>query len=489
MMSYFPIICFETHVELATQSKLFCACLTQADSPPNSHICPVCTGQPGSLPVLNEQAVQLAILAGKALNCSIRQEILFSRKNYFYPDLPKGFQISQHQEPLCASGYLEIEGDDGAPYRVGIKRIHLEEDAGKLIHTQESNSEEDHSLIDYNRASVPLIEIVMDHERSPLRSISEAKCYLEKLRHLLQYIGVSHALIEKGQFRSDVNVSLKAGEGGNFNPRVELKNMTSVKFVGQALKFEIERQTKVLEAGEELTQETRLYDEGTRTTVVMRKKENAPDYRYFPEPDLPPIRWPDLLENELVEKAVMLPDEEAHKIAQEFSIPLKDARLLTRERKVTDFFHEVVNTVTNKKLLVRWIIQELFAVQYSAEEKTSKTLSATHFAQLVNWIDENKITPAMGRKMLIEMVRSGESPESIVQSKAFIPIRDPKTIRSLIRAVILENPNLQSQLESNDSKAIHFVIGQISKKTKGMADPQIIRSSIVDLYRVSGKDD
>ena len=487
-MNFSPIICFETHIELATRSKLFCGCLVDTDRAPNSNICPVCTGQPGTLPVLNEEALRLAILAGKALSCAIREDVYFARKNYFYPDLPKGFQISQDHEPLCENGYLEVEGDDGKPERVGIKRIHIEEDAGKLIHTQESADEDGYSLIDYNRASVPLIEIVMDHERNPLRGVAQARRYLEKLRHLIQFIGVSHALIEKGQFRSDVNISLKTSEGCEFNSRVEIKNMTSFKMIGQALTFEIDRQKKALLNGEAIIQETRLYDEVTHSTLPMRKKENAPDYRYFPEPDLPPVHWPDLLKKEAFEFVPLLPDEQAEKIAQEFSVPLKDARLLTRDRENTEFFYKAAETSSNKGLLVRWLIQDLFAVQNESENKSMTCILPKDFSQLVDLVAQKKITPAMGKVVLAEMGKSGIDPETIIQNKGLAVLRDSDTITALIRQEIARKPAIEIQLKAQEAKAINYLIGQVLQKTGGMADPALVRLSIIDLFHLNRKD-
>jgi aspartyl-tRNA(Asn)/glutamyl-tRNA(Gln) amidotransferase subunit B len=485
-MTFTPVICFETHIELATQSKLFCACSVDTASTPNSNICPICTGQPGSLPRLNEEAVRLAVLAGKALSCTIRSELHFARKNYFYPDLPKGFQISQHREPLCENGHLEIEGDDGEPYRVGIKRVHLEEDAGKLIHSEESDDELGYCLIDYNRASVPLIEIVMDHEQSPLRSVSEARRYLEKLRHLIQYIGVSHCLIEKGQFRSDVNVSLKDGESGSFNPRVEIKNMTSIKFIGYALTFEIARQTKVFQLGEQLTQETRLYDERTHSTVAMRKKEDAPDYRYFPEPDLPMVKWQSLIKKEAVEHQT-LPDEQAQGIAVKFSIPEKDAQLLTRDRKLTEFFLKSVELATDKRLLARWITQELFSLQNERGDEVVEQVKPGYFARLVDLVGQKKITAAMGRKILRQIAKTGEDPEIVAGAQGMVPMRDRQKIESLIEKIMADNPALRHQLTHIEAKAVSFLIGQVLKESEGMADPEFIRRSIIDIFGLASK--
>ena len=280
-MDYEVIICFENHVELNTETKLFCNCLTNYGARQNSQICPVCTGQPGALPVLNKKAVEHSIRAGLALNCTISEHCRFARKNYFYPDLPKGYQISQYERPFCENGYLEITGDDGLPYVVGIKRIHLEEDAGKLVHSSDSLKTSDYSLVDYNRSGVPLLEIVADHTLNPLRSIREARIYLEKMRQILKYLEVSDCIIEKGQFRCDVNISIRPEGSQDFGNRAEIKNMASFKAIMDALDYEVERQTKILRSGGEIFQETRLFDEEKKVTVAMRSKEDAPDYRYL----------------------------------------------------------------------------------------------------------------------------------------------------------------------------------------------------------------
>ena len=337
-MDYDLIICFETHVELNTRTKLFCDCAVSYDSPPNSRICPVCTGQPGALPVLNKKAVEYCICAGLALDCRINRQSRFARKNYFYPDLPKGYQISQYERPFCEDGTFEIMGDDGLPYAVGIKRIHLEEDAGKLVHSSRSMDESEYSLVDYNRSSVPLLEIVTDHERNPMRSVHEARAYLEKLRQTLRYIEISECIIEQGQFRCDVNISIRPRGSQEFGNRAEIKNMASFRFIMNALEFEIERQKEIFEAGGEIPQETRTFDEQKGITLPMRSKEDAPDYRYFPDPDLLEVAIDDRMIQEIRDAMPELPDQKVNRIIEEYGIPKQDALVLTRDRAVSEFF-------------------------------------------------------------------------------------------------------------------------------------------------------
>ncbi|MBN1626485.1 MAG: Asp-tRNA(Asn)/Glu-tRNA(Gln) amidotransferase subunit GatB, partial [Deltaproteobacteria bacterium] len=327
-MEYEYIICFETHVELNTKTKLFCGCRVSYDAPPNTRICPVCTGQPGALPVLNKKAVEYAVKAGLALNCRINTFSRFARKNYFYPDLPKGYQISQYDLPFCEDGYLEITDDGGMPYRVGIKRIHLEEDAGKLMHS--SDGKEDYSLVDYNRSSVPLLEIVTDHERNPMHSLHEARNYLEKLKQTIKYIEISECMMERGQLRCDVNISIRPKGSKEFGNRAEIKNMSSFRFIMEALEYEIKRQKDLIESGKTVMQETRLFDEQKKITLPMRSKEDAPDYRYFPDPDLMEIKLDeDFISN--VEKTMPeLPDQQLIRIVDQYEIPSGDAIILTR---------------------------------------------------------------------------------------------------------------------------------------------------------------
>jgi len=478
-MDYEAIICFETHVELKTRTKLFCDCPVSYDSLPNTAVCPVCTGQPGALPVLNKKAVQLAIRAGLALNCTVNRRSRFARKNYFYPDLPKGYQISQYEQPFCEGGSLEISGDDGRPYRVGIKRIHLEEDAGKLVHSSDSFESSDYSLVDYNRSSVPLLEIVGDHERNPVRSLQEARAYLEKLRQILQYIGVSDCTIEKGQFRCDVNVSIRPRGSKILGNRAEIKNMASFRYILDALEYEIQRQSEILESGGEVSQETRLFDEQKKITLAMRSKEDAPDYRYFPDPDLVEVE----LDLEFIEKIRKgmpeLPDQRVDRLIEEFEIPRSEVLILTRNREVSEFFGACAPLAADKKRLSRWIIKELFKLLNAASLPMEKCpISPEAFAKFINLLARGEITDAVGRTVLEEMFHQGGDAEEIVASKGLKPIQDMSTLEKILDEVVAENPDVLSKVSQGDTKPVHYLIGQVMKRTRGKADPETLNRLI-----------
>ena len=472
-MEYDIIICFETHVELKTKRKLFCDCPVKYDAPPNSQVCPVCTGQPGALPVLNKKAVEYTIRAGLALNCDINRYSRFARKNYFYPDLPKGYQISQYERPFCENGYLEITGDDSRPYAVGIKRIHLEEDAAKLVHSSSSFEESDYSLVDYNRSSVPLLEIVADHERNPLRSVKEARAYLEKLRQILRYIEISDCMLEKGQFRCDVNISIRPKGTKRFGNRAEIKNMASFRFIMDALQYEIKRQAEVLEAGGQVDQETRLFDEEKRITLPMRSKEDAPDYRYFPDPDLVELEIDqDFMQN--IERGLPeLPDQKLNRLIEEFGINKQDALILTEDKNVSDYFGACAGLCQDRRKLSHWIIKELFKLLNEASLPIQECrVSPESFSQLINLITKGDITESIGRTVLEEMFETGGSPNSIIDEKGLKPIQDTDLLVKILDEVISENPEAVGQIRKGLTKPIDFLIGQVMKKTSGRANPK-----------------
>ncbi len=480
-MDYDIIICFEIHAELNTESKLFCGCSTKPGAPPNSHVCPVCTGHPGTLPVLNRKAVEHCIRAGLAFNCKINRHARFARKNYFYPDLPKGYQISQYELPLCEDGEFEIEGDDGVPYPVGIKRIHLEEDAGKLVHSTKSFDESRYSLVDYNRSGVPLIEIVSDHTRNPIRSLSEAKRYLEKVRQVLQYIEASQCIIEEGQFRCDVNISLRPKGYEGYLERSEIKNMASFRAIMDALTYEIKRQAEVIESGGELTQETRLYDEEKGITIPMRGKEDAPDYRYFPEPDLVELEISQELINRIRAEMPELPRFKAERLVREYHISQTEASLLTKQRKVSDFFEQSFTYCKDSKKLASWIIKELFKLlnEHSVAIEDCP-IAPKHFGRLIAMISQGQLTEPIGRIVLDEMFQTGKSPEIIIQEKDLKPIQQDDVLTQLVEEVIRENPSAIDKVRQGDTQPINFLIGQIMRKTGGKADPHKVRKLLSD---------
>jgi aspartyl-tRNA(Asn)/glutamyl-tRNA(Gln) amidotransferase subunit B len=478
-MDFDIIIGFETHVELKTETKLFCDCLVSYNAPPNTHICPVCTGQPGALPVLNKRAVQFAVRAGLALNCVVNRRCRFARKNYFYPDLPKGYQISQYESPLCQNGYLEIPGDDGHPYAVGIKRVHLEEDAGKLVHSSSSFEASSYSLVDYNRASVPLLEIVTDHERNPVRSVQDARAYLEKLRQVLRYIEISDCIIEKGQFRCDVNISLRPKGYETYGNRAEIKNMASFRFIIDALEYEIQRQSDMLRSGGEIRQETRLFDEQKKITLPMRSKEDAPDYRYFPDPDLLEIDLDQEFIEKIRKKMPELPDQKINRLIEEYNIPKSDVLVLTKDKSVSDYFIACARLCEDRKKLSRWIIKELFTLLKKSSTAMEKCpVRPADFSRLVQLVSQGDITDKMGKAVLEEMFRRGVSPDAFIEEKGLKPIHDLSALEEAVDSVLAENPEVVDKIKGGNKKPVDYLIGQVMKKTHGKAKPKDLRKLI-----------
>jgi aspartyl-tRNA(Asn)/glutamyl-tRNA(Gln) amidotransferase subunit B len=473
LMDFDVIIGFETHVELNTRSKLFCACPVDYEAPPNTCICPVCTGHPGTLPVLNKKAVALTVRAGLALDCIVNRRSRFARKNYFYPDLPKGYQISQYDTPFCENGRLEITADDGKPYAVGIKRVHLEEDAGKLVHSSSSFDESTHSLVDYNRSSVPLLEIVTDHEKNPIRSTQEARAYLEKLRRTLRYIEISDCDMEKGQLRCDVNISLRPKGSQAYGSRAEIKNMSSFKFIAEALEYEIKRQRDIIEGGGRIPQETRLFDETKHATFPMRSKEDAPDYRYFPDPDLLEIELSEDFVDKIRENMPELPDQSIERLIAQYDLSKEDALILTRNKGVADYFSACAFVAEDRKRLSRWIIKDLFRLLKKGSLGIEGCpISPEGFAELVNVISRGEITEKMGRQVLEEMFERGVCAESIIAEKGLQPIRDSKALDRFIDQVIAENPQVVAKIKEGSTKPMDYLIGQVMKKTRGKANPK-----------------
>jgi aspartyl-tRNA(Asn)/glutamyl-tRNA(Gln) amidotransferase subunit B len=472
-MDFDIIIGFETHVELKTETKLFCDCLVSYNAPPNTHICPVCTGQPGALPVLNKKAVQFAVRAGLALNCVVNRRCRFARKNYFYPDLPKGYQISQYESPFCQNGYLEIPGNDGQPYAVGIKRVHLEEDAGKLVHSPSSSKASRYSLVDFNRASVPLLEIVTDHERNPVRSVQEARAYLEKLRQVLRYIEISDCIIEKGQFRCDVNISLRPKGSETYGNRAEIKNMASFRFIIDALEYEIQRQSGMLRSGGEIRQETRLFDEQKKITLAMRSKEDAPDYRYFPDPDLLEIDLDQGFIEKIRKKMPELPDQKVNRLIEEYDIAKSDVLILTKDKNVSDYFIACAQVCEDRKRLSRWIIKELFTLLKKSSTAMEKCpVLPADFSRLVQLVSQGEITDRMGRTVLEEMFERGGRPDAVIEEKGLKPIHDLSALEEAVDAVLAENPEVVDKIKGGNKKPVDYLIGQVMKKTHGKAKPK-----------------
>ncbi|MFA5779013.1 MAG: Asp-tRNA(Asn)/Glu-tRNA(Gln) amidotransferase subunit GatB [Elusimicrobiota bacterium] len=469
-MNYETVIGLEVHVHLKTQSKLFCGCSTEFGSVPNSNICPVCTGQPGALPVLNKKAVEFAVLTGLATNCKIAKHSIFARKNYFYPDLPKNYQISQYELPLCEKGFLEIE-IDGIPKKIGITRIHLEEDAGKLLHAIGSQ-ELDYSLVDYNRTGIPLLEIVSEPDIS---SPDEAYQYLTNLKAILRYIGISDCDMEKGSLRCDANISLRLVGEKKLGVKVELKNMNSFKAIRDALNYEIERQKEALNSNEKIVQDTRLWDEKLGTTVSMRSKEQAHDYRYFPEPDLAPVEIDEKFLEEIKKSLVELPEVRKKRFIEKFGFSDYDAGVLTSEKSLADYFEDVVNIVNEPKLISNWITTELLG-KLNAENKdiTSSPVSSENLAGMIKLISDGTISGKIAKTVFEQMYNTGKIASEIIKEQGLVQISDEKEIEKLVDEAIAENQKAVAEYKSGKQQAIGALVGSVMKKSRGQANPKLV---------------
>jgi aspartyl-tRNA(Asn)/glutamyl-tRNA(Gln) amidotransferase subunit B len=479
LMKYEPIIGLEVHAQLLTKSKVFCGCSTQFGREPNQNTCPVCAGFPGVLPVLNKQVVEFAIKAGLANHCTIASSSILARKNYFYPDLPKGYQISQYELPVCTGGYIDVQ-IDGAQKRVRLTRIHIEEDAGKNIHDAHGAA----SLVDLNRAGVPLLEIVSEPD---IRSPQEAGAYLRTLRQILQYLGICDGNMEEGSFRCDANVSIRPEGGEALGIKIEIKNLNSFKAVEKSIEFEIERQRETLSEGGKLIQETRLWGEHREETRSMRSKESAHDYRYFPDPDLPPIltgdEWIDRIRAGLPE----LPNDRKRRFMKNYALAAYDAELLSSRRDIADYFETALAIHANPKALGNWIIGDLFRVVN--ERKLDEQLYITkwpvppeHLAQLVELIDEDTISGKIGKTVFEAMLGSSLSPQIIVSEKKLEQVSDNSAIETAVAQVIAANPKQVAQFQSGNEKVFAFLVGQVMRVTQGKAKPQkvneILRKSL-----------
>jgi aspartyl-tRNA(Asn)/glutamyl-tRNA(Gln) amidotransferase subunit B len=467
-MKYKPTIGMEVHVELATDSKMFCECKNELglDRIPNTNICPICTGQPGALPVANEKAIEYVIRAGLALGCEIAKVSKFDRKNYFYPDLPKGYQISQFDQPLCLGGHLDVGGK-----KIGITRIHLEEDTGKLVH-QKGN---DFSLVDFNRSGVPLMELVTEPD---INSSGEAKKFCEQLQLILRYIGISDADMEKGQMRCEANISISTDN--KLGTKVEVKNLNSFKVVEKAIEYEIKRQAELLDEGKEIAQETRGWDEGRMVTFSQREKESAHDYRYFPEPDLPTLEiggdFVDKLRAELPE----LPAQKAERFIEEYKISQYDAEVLVRDKVLAEFFEDSVSEATRSdgnrekiaKLTTNYILTE---IRKYLDEKTNigdLKLTPENFGELMSIINKGKINSSAAQIVLEEIIKTGADPENIIAEKNLAQLDDESEIENIVKKIIENNPEPAEAYKAGKQNALQFLVGQTMKETKGKVNPQ-----------------
>ncbi len=469
-MQYETVIGLEVHAQLLTESKVFCGCSTEFGAAPNSQVCPICLGMPGVLPVLNKRAVEFAIKMALATNCRINNKSIFARKNYFYPDLPKGYQISQYDQPLAEDGSLVIE-IDGVIKRIGITRIHMEEDAGKLLHG-ETKEKEGYSFVDLNRTGVPLVEIVSEPD---IRTAEEASKYLKGLRDILLYLEICDGNMEQGSFRCDANISVRPAGETNFGTKAELKNMNSFKFVRDALEHEIRRQVEVIEDGGKVIQETRLFDPAKGITVSMRGKEEAHDYRYFPEPDLMPLRVDDAWIEEIKEQLPELPRDKRQRFISEYGVPAYDADVLTTSKALADFYEASTNLYSKPKIISNWIMGEVLRLlKIHNKEIQDCPITPDGLADLLKMLDGGEINAKTAKEVFEEMYKTGKDPESIVQDKGLIQISDESTLLKTIDEVLDANDESVAQFRAGKEKLFGFFVGQVMKATKGQANPQLV---------------
>jgi len=467
---YEVVIGLEVHAQLLTDSKVFCACSTGFGAGENTHTCPVCTGMPGVLPVLSRRAVELTIRMAIASHCAIAGRSRFARKNYFYPDLPKGYQISQYSEPLALGGYADIEVG-GQCKRIGITRIHLEEDAGKLIHG-ENLKDPDKSYLDFNRCGVPLIEIVSEPD---MRTPEEARAYLVELRSMLQYLEVCDGNMEEGSLRCDANISLRPAGSNDFGVKTEVKNMNSFRNVQHALEYEIERQARMLDAGERIVQETRLWDAANNRTSSMRSKEEAHDYRYFPEPDLVVAEISDEWVEEIKASLPELRDQKMARFVGEYGIPEYDASVLTDSKPLADFFERCVELYPNPKTVSNWLMGDLLReLNDQGIDADRSPVGPEHLAGMLKLIDEGVISGKIAKTVFEEMYKSGERAEEIVKKKGLVQISDEGAIEELVENVIAQHPGEVEAYRGGKEKLLGFFVGQVMKASGGKANPGLV---------------
>ena len=475
LTDYEIVIGLEVHAELKTASKIFCNCSTEFGAEPNSQVCPVCLGLPGVLPVFNRTALEYTILAGLALNCEIAKFSKFDRKQYFYPDSPKAYQISQYDLPFCTNGWIDIpaEGDAGpVTKRIGITRVHLEEEAGKTVHSGTGILDSDYSLQDYNRCGIPLIEIVGEPD---LRSPQEARDYLEKLKTLLQYTRVSDCKMEEGSLRCDANISLRPKGRKEFGTLAELKNMNSFKAVQAALEYEAERQAELLDAGEVMVKQTRTWDENKGVTVFMRSKEDASDYRYFPEPDLVPVEIGEDLVLKIRGRLPELPDARFRRYVGEWGLPEYDAALISNAIDLAEYFEAAVAVYGEAKTVSNWVMGDLLRLVNQEKLELSKVkIRPAQLAKMLQLIDQGTISGKIAKTVFEEAFQSGKDPEAIVKEQGLVQISDSGELEAIARQVVAANPQSVADYREGKEKALGFLVGQMMKETKGRANPGVV---------------
>lgn len=471
---YETVIGLEVHVELATKTKIFCGCSTAFGGAPNTHTCPVCTGMPGSLPVLNRQVVEYAIAVGLATNCEITRYGKFDRKNYFYPDNPQNYQISQLYLPICRNGFVEVQTEQGSK-KIGIHEIHMEEDAGKLIHDEW----EDVSLVDYNRSGVPLIEIVSEPD---MRSADEVIAYLEKLRMIIQYLGASDCKLQEGSMRADVNLSVREVGAEAFGTRTEMKNLNSFRAIAHAIEGERERQIDLLTAGEPVIQETRRWDDGKGCSYAMRSKEDAQDYRYFPDPDLVPVVVDDEWLARIRAAQPEFRSEKLERYKREFDIPEYDIEIITASKRMADLFEETTAICGQPKKVSNWLMVETMRLlKEKGMEPEDIRFSPKHLAGLISLVDARAINSSVAKEVFEVMFENDTDPEQYVEEKGLKTVQDEGALRSTVEAVIAANPQSVEDYRNGKEKAIGFLVGQTMKAMQGKADPGRINSLLREL--------
>ena len=470
---YEVIIGLEVHAELSTKTKIFCSCPTAFGAAPNTHTCPICMAMPGTLPVLNEKVVEYAVKAGLATNCEISRNSKNDRKNYFYPDLPKSYQISQFDKPLCEHGYVEIE-INGEKKKIRLTRIHIEEDAGKLNHDEFGGG----SLVDLNRAGVPLIEIVSEPD---LRSAEEVEQYLRKLKSILEYIEVSDCKMQEGSLRADVNVSVRKKGETKLGTRTEMKNMNSFRSIVRAIEYEVDRQIDVIENGGKIDQETLRWDDVSGKTFPIRDKEDAQDYRYFPDPDLVAIKLSEEYIENIKNSLPELPESRKERYLQEYKLSEKDAKLITASKYLSDLFEEAVKVCNNPKAVNNWIISDISRILNETEmEPIQIPFDAKQLGKLVVLIDKGTISSSIGKKVLVELFENPRDPEDIIKEKGWIQISDEGAIKEVVLKILENNPQSIADYKGGQDKALGFLVGQAMKETKGKANPQMLNKMFLE---------
>ena len=470
---YEMVIGLEVHAELSTKTKIFCSCPTEFGGEPNTHCCPVCMGMPGALPVLNKKVVEYAIKAGLATNCSITKVSKNDRKNYFYPDTPKAYQISQYDMPLCTNGFVEIETENGAK-KIGLTRIHIEDDAGKLNHNEYGGG----SLVDLNRAGVPLIEIVSEPD---MRSAEEVDSYIKKLKSILEYIEVSDCKMQEGSLRADVNVSVRKKGAKEFGTRTEMKNMNSFRSITRAIEYEAERQVEVLENGGKVEQETLRWDEVSGKTFSMRNKEDAQDYRYFPEPDLAIIKVSDEMIEEIRKTLPEMPEKRKERYMAEFKLPEYDSNIITSSKHLSDLFEKATAVCNNPKSVSNWIMSDITRVLNEEEMEPSQIpFTADELGKLVILIDKGTISSKIAKQVLEELFKNPKDPEEIIKEKGWLQISDEGAIKEVVLKILEANPQSIVDYKAGRDRALGFLVGQAMKETRGKANPQMLNKMFLE---------